>query len=481
MLLYGHTFFWMGHATAKQLLMDVLQVAVKRDDIPESARKWVPGTGVFAPLADLVKGYKDAFDSRRDRKRRLQNHALVDDPGIKPIVDGDPIEASHELERATITVTEADRDLGQAERDSETNAASLLDLMPLDRCLSLIETHTGLLGEAEKKQETAREIVMALGDKEDATGPGTGALEVVLDRLRAHNPDRGCVINGAVPCLTPVVHFTDYMPTIEMQITAIKKEYQQAAERNTERDKAAAVLAEVDQQVAYHATQLRQANNYHAKRADLNDKTRSLGRSLAVYQAGKNEAAERLVEVRARQASLVETGAKLLQWVAVNTKSEAVQKEHEALEAAVAEAEDGVAVLGPNGVPAAALKHSLDAFHGALNKQLEYFKFSMFIEPDPWKINISNEDFGGQYVPFSFMSSGQRLWCQLAFQSALAQVSGLGFVAVDSLEAIVGRDRMLVTNQMLKLPNDQCIACMARGENEQRPALPGLQVVWLGD
>jgi hypothetical protein len=75
------------------------------------------------------------------------------------------------------------------------------------------------------------------------------------------------------------------------------------------------------------------------------------------------------------------------------------------------------------------------------------------------------------------LSKGQRLFTGLAFQLALAQVSGLDCAVVDDVEAVVGTNRQLLTSIVMAADLGQVLVAMATPENYQAPNIDRLQIV----
>jgi hypothetical protein len=136
-----------------------------------------------------------------------------------------------------------------------------------------------------------------------------------------------------------------------------------------------------------------------------------------------------------------------------------------------------VELLGPKGILATALQAALGDFLAAVNGALAAFGFSLDIQVEPWQVLVRKGD--AAPVRFALLSAGEQLWTALAFQLALAIVSGLKLVVVDAAEAVVGQHRAILTELVMAAPDVQVIVAMARGANEPAPDIPGLQVLRL--
>jgi DNA repair exonuclease SbcCD ATPase subunit len=154
---------------------------------------------------------------------------------------------------------------------------------------------------------------------------------------------------------------------------------------------------------------------------------------------------------------------------------QAAEDKRDKLSADVERLEALVTLLGPKGVRAAALQDAVADFEGAINAGLDGFGFKLAIQAEPWEVAISRD--GVTFLPFELLSDGEKLWTGVAFQQALAAVTGLGFLAVDATETVVGLNRAMLTRVIMLSPVDQIVIAMAKGEGESLPEIDGLTVI----
>lgn len=105
----------------------------------------------------------------------------------------------------------------------------------------------------------------------------------------------------------------------------------------------------------------------------------------------------------------------------------ASQKVEQALK--VAELDALCAAYGPKGIRERLLLARLDGLRGGINEALRGFGLTIAFGSEPWAITVND-------LPVSLASASERFRLGIAFQIALAQVTGFKFVLVDAVDIL---------------------------------------------
>ncbi len=477
-VIYAGTFFRMGHADAKGMLMALLDVTVAPDQLP--------GLGLTKPanLDDLEARYGLATAARAAAKKTLAAIVVPPVPAALGEVEGGDIglqvhEATAAYQAQARAGAAAEQQVSQTQRAIDAIDTRLNDGPKLAAQLTV---HEGMHADAAGKLATAREDLDAIL-KEDADDADTlrsqaEELRVMVERLGRHEPGQGCVLSAGIPCLTEGKHFAAHVAKLKKDGKALTTKIKAAVGRADTVTKLQQVVRDQERTVAYHAQQITELKKAQAALTDDAAARPGLVASLAQARAEYDAAAAGLDEARATMERLQAAQAAQVQHAGAVARHAAAVDQQRQAQKTLDEQEALVALLGPNGVRAAALAAKLGDFEALINAALEPFGFLLQIAVDPWRIDITRSD--GSRLPFVLLSAGEQLWCSLAFQVALAVVSGLRFAVLDAAEAVVGKHRQLITGMVMGAPAmDQVIVAMARAENEAAPQLPGLQVIRL--
>lgn len=475
--IYAGNFFRLGHAEAKAMLIGLLDVQVQPDQLP--------GLGLTKPanLDELEARYAAAAAARAAAKKALA--AIVVPPVVAALADDDGGDITARLHEATAAYQSLARTSAAAEQMA-TNAQRVID--GIDKRAAdgpglavKLKVHEEMHAEAAGKIAAARselDAVMA-EDADDVSTLNSQADEVriLADRLARHEPGLGCVLSAGIPCMTEAKNFTAHVAKLKKDAKALGVKIKAAMGRADTVAKLQQLIRDHEQTLTYHANQVAELKK--AQKALDEDATQ---RPVALFkseQASTEHAAavQALDEARSLMQRLQDVQAARARHAAdVATRAAAVERQQQA-QAEVDSHERLVELLGPNGVRATALAAKLGDFEALINAALEPFGFRLQITVDPWRIDITRGD--GSRLPFVLLSAGEQLWCSLAFQMALAVVSGLRFAVLDAAEAVVGIDRQRITSMVMNAPMKQVIVAIARADNEPAPQLPGLQVIRL--
>jgi exonuclease SbcC len=478
-VLYGGAFFGLHHGDAKNLLLKVLDIRIPADALP--------GANLTEPadLDTLDLLYKAAFENRAAAKKVLAAVAVPDLPKVVNL-EHDPDLLAAQATKARTAERDATGIVGglTAELLGVTVARQKLQPVNVDELAGQRTVHEGLLREEVQK---AADAAARLADLEGEAGLSAGEIgakigerRTLVAKIEGHDPDRGCVLNPAVPCLTEVGKFVKAITDLKKQIKALETDSKKAEARSRETAQAQSVKTAADRAVTYHQTQVGKIDDALAAADEVDEQISRLDAERVRLDA----ALERAKKDQA--ARIAESGELAAAAVAAAAYREAIQARQTAegrrnrYQAEVDRLEALVTVLGPNGVRATALQKSLKDFEGAINAALDGFRFSLAFTVDPWKVEISRD--GGETCQrFDLLSDGEKLWTGVCFQQALAAVTGLDFVAVDATEKVVGLKRGMLTRLIMLSPVEQVLVAMAKGEGEGLPEIDGLTVINLSE
>lgn len=477
--IYAGTFFRMGHADAKAMLIELLNVTVAPDLLPGLKLKEPAG------LDELEARYSLAVSGRTAAKKVLAAVVVPQLPGALSEVESGDI--GLKLHEATATYqaqaragAAAEQLMVQAQRSIDQIDARANDGPTLATKLTV---HNQMHAEAGAKVTDARQQLDAVlaEDAEDADALRSQSedLRTLVERLGRHEPGQGCVLSAAIPCLTEGKHFAGHVAKLKKDAKALAVKIKAATGRADTVARLQQLVRDHEQTLAYHANQIADLRKEQAALAADAERRPGLVNDLADAKAKHEGAIAGLEEAKATMERLQAAHTAQSNHAAQVAAYQAAVDRQRAAQADVDEQERLVALLGPNGVRAEALAAKLSGFEAMINAALEPFGFTLKIVVDPWRIDITRA-FDGSTRPFVLLSAGEQLWTSLAFQVALAVVSGLRFAVLDAAEAVVGKHRQALTAMVMGAPAmDQVIVAMARAEAEAAPTISGLQVIRL--
>lgn len=478
-VLYGGSFFQMHHAEAKALLMALLDVKVQPADLP--------GLSLKRPMSldELDVLYQTAFQNRAALKKAVVAVQV-------PPFDGDEALAGEDLDmlkadlkaareqwkaatQALADHTAAQRSLQQKIQDVQA------DLAGRGRLEGQLAVHEETMAQHQAALDAAKgQLATVEADRAEAVDTLTASaqeLRLTLTKLERHDPERGCVLAAGIPCHTAPTEFVGHIADLRKQVQALDKRVKAGTQRAETMASLRQKVKDEDRQVGYHQNQV---DGLLAKLKDLDvagvQLADNLKKQLDLGQ--KAEALAQEAEHRETVLATVQTNVDAVtayQWgKAAHQKA---VKEAARLQADLDAAEANVALLGPKGIRATVLQQAVGGFESLINAALEGFGFSLAIQVEPFQVLIKVH--GAAPRRFELLSAGEQLWTGLAFQVALAVVSGLNFCALDAAEAVVGENRALLTGLMMNAPVDQVVVAMAKGGHEPDPDVPGLTVIRL--
>jgi DNA repair exonuclease SbcCD ATPase subunit len=316
-------------------------------------------------------------------------------------------------------------------------------------------------------------------DQLKAEATALGGVIVRVEGLLTGGPnliERPCVLSERIPCLTPAKDFKGAVTQLKKDVKALEARIKAGTKRRSSFRTCWVAAATSAAQVTYHQDQvaklqqqLDEATTWAGKVADLAKQVAGLEQQVTAGDGPVQAAQAEADKLQAQQTALATYRAQLM------GQAKAVA-ERDKLAAELTVAEALVDLLGPKGIRAKVLQDAVGDFEAAINSALAAFGFSLGINVDPWRVEVCRPAMNG-WVSFEMLSAGEQLWTGLAFQLALAALSGLDFCCLDAAEGVVGRRREILTGLVMGAPVGQVVVAMAKPEDEPAPVLPGLQVI----
>ena len=475
--IYGRAFFSLHHKEAKDLLLKVLDVRIPVTALPGVALDPVI-PDVDLDTLDLI--YKGAFDNRAAAKKALAAVALPELPKVVNL-EHDPVTLAAQATAARTTERQAAANLAALTSELHQVVQARQKLVPVnvDELAGKRGVHEKMLRDETQKAVAAAAVIADLDAKAGLSQSELGARiqdrKNLILKVQAHDPERGCVLNSLIPCLTDPKLFVAQVKDLKSQVKALEADVKAGAAQAKELAQAAQTKADADRAVVYHQGQIAQVDTA----LEAADETDELIARLDADKARLEKAVATAKD--AQDAAIQASGTLASQAQAAAAYQNAVQNRQAAedkrsrLADEVERLEALVTLLGPKGVRASALQNAVADFEGAINAGLDGFGFKLAIQAEPWEVAISRD--GTTFLPFELLSDGEKLWTGVCFQQALSAVTGLGFLAVDATETVVGLNRAMLTRLIMLSPVDQIVIAMAKGEGESLPEIDGLTVI----
>lgn len=468
--LSSEAFLALHHAEAKKLLLEILDVRVVVDGQPLT-------------LPEVEAQYKHWFEVRRQRKADLAAVATVEAPlGELPnLADIEArLTALREDEKRLLAASaEA---LGRRAELQHQHAHVTAAIAKARTALADAGPVVGLDGAKVHLSDGLAEIAARLTALEDEDGDqqadqarvtlidAQGRLKTIGDThvsLAAHSPDRGCVLNAAIPCKTPAKYFSGEITTLQDQIAQLQG---QVAEAEGVVAHAKARAVERRQLEARRDEWQRMATARAKVAGDLETLEATAERLLAERaalpeddRADRDGALDALRE-RIAKGEGVRREAEALIRQAQDAQRAAAQRQSAAT--ALGEAERLVDLLGPNGARVDALQHGLARFTADINVSLERFGYHLALHLDPWRVVVNG-------LPAELLSASERLRVGIALQLAIAEASGVGVVAIDQVDLLDAGNRALLGEVLSLRGGVQVLAAATKEDDWTPPEIEG--------
>ncbi len=145
-------------------------------------------------------------------------------------------------------------------------------------------------------------------------------------------------------------------------------------------------------------------------------------------------------------------------------------RENSALETKVSLLDRLTEFFGPNGAIMRQSSGQIGSFTESLNRHLKGFGYTCNFTLNPFEIGVMfSTGFGP--LPLKHLAESERFRFSIAFQLALATVTGIRFVVIDRADVLDKDRRRLLTGLLLKSDLDQAIV-LATGEEPSPTAIP---------
>lgn len=496
-VLYGRAFFDMHHSEATAMLLKLLDVTVGRDQLPGID---LPEGVDAVDLSYLESLYDTEYQNRAALKKVLANVHVPDPPKVVAIDLGGKTLADLKAQQAAVQAVV--RENQQAATRNEVAAVQLRDriktLEALEGGTAQItggrDAHVNMLAEHQAQLD---EAVATLKADEAVPAEPVSALQVqlnetstLIDKIGRHTSGlakpgkkkdeaHSCVLSADIPCLTAISEFQGQVANLKTQVKQLEDRIRAGNARSNKIAVATQAVKDAERHVTYHRNQITQADEKLKAAADAGTVLPQLRTDLADRE---KDAAEANRQVAAGTVAVAKLTDQVGQLAAYDQAMKAHQQGVKALadmQAQVAESERKVDLLGPNGIRKQALQTALADFEDVINAALDGFGFTLKIQAEGkgLAVRVKTPHTGESFLPYALLSDGQKLWTGLAFQLALAAVSGLDFCIIDGAEAVVGKNRGLLTGLVMGAPVGQVIVAMAKGDEEATPDIDGLQVI----
>jgi DNA repair exonuclease SbcCD ATPase subunit len=458
----SRAFLDLSHQDAKAMLLRVLNVRVTVD-------------GEALTLEQLDTRYNEAFDQRKTAKATLAAirvpPAPEDDAPDVALLEAQLADLREEEKRLLAAAATDDGRRETLEREHRTTCNDLarlehsIDLTTdLTAAIDALDERIALLEPAEGDEPRTQAHRTRLAEA-DGRLP---MLERTLSSIATHDPKKGCVLDGAIPCKTAASHFAGQVGKLEQEIVSLKAQKDQA------REALEAVRAAVAKRTRLESD-LKGLKDRQAARAQLLARQQDLQADRDRRQAeiaalpAPAEKSPALTTLQARIAKGQETIAEARLVVDAWHRHTDESAKQQAASKRVADLEQRVERLGPKGARVQALDAAIGTFEAAINDALARFGYELRFQLDPWDVQVN----GRSLVR---LSVSERLRVGLSLQLALADVTGLGFVVIDGADILDAKNRRTLV-ELLDGWEGQAIVTATR---DDPPApMEGVAVYWL--
>lgn len=156
-------------------------------------------------------------------------------------------------------------------------------------------------------------------------------------------------------------------------------------------------------------------------------------------------------------------------WMERDRQVKAVAEKRQVLEVESRHMESLVDFLGPKGVKVQLIDERIGRFADAINLHLKAFGFELKITVEPWQISAKGR-------PLNRLSRSERFRLGIAFQCAIAKMTGINAVFIDDAEILTPDARRTMFQMLMAAQLDQAIVvCTLMDEPtflKSRPGMP---------
>lgn len=483
-VLNSSRFVDMDAAAQKKLLSQVL--ADEGIEIPEELR-WEGADTKKVTLPELDRMHKQAFERRTEVNRKLKELANLEAPAEIELPTLDSVQ-----QRLSGLRSERDKSISaRAEIVSKTQEA------PKRRAaLETQISHLNVLKQSheqkikyhretleERIQIEAERILSMDREKElkaiaDQAPEGQSKVETVRAKLEAAMHQKNALVQlGAKPACPTCTRDLSKEETGRLLkvISGFIEELQGQLERAREADRKRELAAE-----AKKAIQASIASVYNKEQLEkeLAAESEPDSHIAAQLQDAEKQIAALPVNVEAADTSEIDAQIAELDgriakgegvMLQVNEKRRKLDSYKEMVELQaryqdeLSRLEKMLAFAGPDGARKQALSGKIDAFNQAIGDALGKFGFCCAISVEPFAIQAGLAD-GGRRLPIHQLSESERWRFSVAFQIALAKVTGVDLVVVDRADILDKEARRQLSAMLLGSEIGQAIVCSTSTE-----------------
>jgi DNA repair exonuclease SbcCD ATPase subunit len=457
-------FLELHHAHAKRVLMEILDVHVDVD-------------GERITFDEVERRYDHWYQERPRRKKALDAIRLPDKPADGQVPDVAALEQKlatlREQEKAIIAATaqdsgrrqELERQLAHGRSEIARLTSKRLALLTvrgvdLDEAIVELEKRIAIGALTEAEQTDGEQARLSLVD----AGGRLKLLNDTLHAVKTHAPERGCVLDADVECRTPAKEFKKAVSGLQAQLDELRTQQDVASKTLEGLRLRQADVDERQRRLAELQAQRRQCDAVTADLETMNDTVTRLQFEIDAL-APATGPDPKLVQLRDRIQKGEAVIADVRSEASARQAYETTYKAQQVAAASLAEAERNVDLYGPKGARVKALESALTAFHGRINEALARFGYRLRIVPDPWMVLVNDR-------PAALLSKSERLQAGIAVQLAIAEVSGVGFVAIDQVD-LFDADNRRAFGALLDATPVQVLAAMTRDDSFEPPDVEG--------
>ena len=440
-------FLRLPHAEAKALLLKALNIRIPVGDTAYD-------------LEELDQRYKQAFEDRKIAKRALSQIPAPQKPTSQL--------PSLEAIRAQLQTLRAD--LGQIRQSLGGTLAMKQNLGQDSERLERIIV-APLPADISGELENVRGQVgrMTIEPQAPSPKPGDPArlrfCRDTIDALGAHDPAKGCVLDGEVPCRTPSELFRGRIGALGAEASQLASLLTPAVAQPSPRESLLKQLRAMEQQ---HA----------ARQAVLDTRQKAESRLAQI-----NQDLGRLPDTKAQETQIqtltgrIVTGEQMERLAIAHEQAldlyEKAVKDRKGYQADVERLETLVEQLGPNGARVPALAAAVNRFQAAVAPYLTPFGWTLTVQVEPWGIWLNER-------PVETFSRSEQYRIGVAIQLALTELAGIGFAIVDETDLLDVENRALFSGLLIHAPTTQVIVIGTRELGQPLPRGDGILAYRLG-
>ncbi len=451
-LLDAETFLRMEHADAKSLLLGFLKPEVT-----------LPGTGEIISVVECERRHDAAYSQRtsinRDFKRAVKPVQPANDPEPRTLEQVREIVAGRQDERDE--AIKALANLPAHDRSVADQKASLEKQLDTAKKLLGSEPEGGWDAYIGKKND---ELAAATAAADEARASAEGDHSINFERIGKHEPEKGCVLHPDIPCKTSPREFLQFVKKRQPKTTP-----SELAKALKDKDAAEDALRGARESEKQYLARKAKIEGIEEQLSALADKAFEADPDVEKRREDIQATIDTLERKIAKGHEVIERKVKLAKDVEVYERD---AKKYEELEYASRQVEADVELYGPKGIRLAALEKAKGEWVSSINTVLEPFGYELSLSLDPWGLIVNGQ-------PTARLSTSERLRVCIAIQLAMASLSGVGLVLVDSLDWLLKAPRQILMQVVSAMKDDveQVIICKAQDPEVPMPKGASVQVI----